>query len=326
MKKGTEAIAIVGPGALGSLFAALLWRAGRRVVLVDHRPDRAGRLNGSGIKVEFPDRDGGQVAGFTARPEVVTWQDLGSLGQDERFGAVFVLVKAHQTAAIVEQLGKILAPSGLLISLQNGIGHQDLLSQAAPASDIVLGVALLGANKPREDLVRLAGAGKVIMGFAFGGGADRRLRLLGQCLEEAGFQVELAEDIHEFLWEKLFVNVGINAITALCGIRNGQILEISGAQRIMEAAVEEAWQVYVASGRDRHELGHVLMRVREVCRATGANISSMLQDRKACRATEIEFINGAVCGLAGRYGVKTPVNATLCDLVRVCQEVSWKVA
>ena len=134
---------------------------------------------------------------------------------------------------------------------------------------------------------------------------------------KAGIETEVAEDVRSIVWGKLLINVGINAITALTGIKNGELLDLEATQALSRAAVEEAAAVAKAQNIAVRE--DVVAHVLEVARATGANRSSMGQDVDNRRLTEIGAINGVVVKEAERLGMPAPVNQTLTALVETLQ-------
>jgi len=125
----------------------------------------------------------------------------------------------------------------------------------------------------------------------------------------AGIPVQTTEDVVGRAWGKLFVNVGINALSAIHGRRNGQLLTSCAIRSRMKAAVREAEAVAQACGHVVTE--DPVEAVFRVCRRTRRNVSSMLQDVRAGRRTEIDAINGFVVAQGERYGVDTPVNREL---------------
>ena len=139
------------------------------------------------------------------------------------------------------------------------------------------------------------------------------------CLQAGGLSVAAAENILDRLWGKLFVNVGINALTAIHDCCNGDLLSLPEAGAEMEAAVREAWNLAVAKGIT--VAGDPYAITLEVCRATAANISSMRQDVLKKKRTEIDAINGAVVREAARLGIPVPVNESL---VRRIKEIEGR--
>jgi 2-dehydropantoate 2-reductase len=145
------------------------------------------------------------------------------------------------------------------------------------------------------------------------------LQNLATTLNRAGLQAQVVADIEPILWSKLVVNVGINALTAILGVPNGELLKIPTCQNVMDGAIAEAVQVASGCGIQLH-LQKEIEKVRAVCNSTAANISSMLQDVKRQKKTEIDQINGAVVRMAASLGMASPVNEVLTALVRSLEE------
>jgi 2-dehydropantoate 2-reductase len=122
----------------------------------------------------------------------------------------------------------------------------------------------------------------------------------------------VVDDIRDAVWEKLLVNVGINAATALARVPNGALIDGPG-ERVLEAAVAEARRVAAAEGREVS--ADAAERALDVAESTATNVSSMRADLEAGRRTEVEALNGAVVARGEAHGVPTPVNRTLADLV-----------
>jgi 2-dehydropantoate 2-reductase len=134
--------------------------------------------------------------------------------------------------------------------------------------------------------------------------------------EKAGLKVCYSNNVMGALWRKLLVNVGINALTAITGLRNGRLIELEETDELLRLAVSEAVSIANAKGIDL-ELADPVEHVRDVARMTGKNRSSMLQDVKKKRKTEIEVINGAIVKEGVQLGISTPINKVLYNLVKV---------
>jgi len=117
------------------------------------------------------------------------------------------------------------------------------------------------------------------------------------------------------IWDKLLVNIGINALTALTGLKNGQLLEFEETEELLESLVQEAWEV--AKRKEIKLYRDPVEHTKEVCRLSAGNMSSMLQDVTKKRKTEIDVINGAVVEEGKKLGIETPVNAVITKLVKV---------
>lgn len=298
-------VAIVGPGALGCLLAASLGRIGVEIRVLDHDSQRAGLLRHSGLTLEQGERLEHFPIQATADPLRIGPVDL-----------VLLCVKSPALGRALLSLLPLLTKSTLLLAWQNGIGHLPVLQEADLPCSVALAVTSLGANLVGPGRVRFGGEGATRFGFLriTQEEAKPALQETAALFRRAGFEVRVAEDIQAQVWNKLLVNVGINALTAIHGCENGALLDNPEALRLMRAAVLEAAEVALAQGIA--VAPDPVARTIAVCRATAANISSMLQDVRQARQTEIEGINGAVLEEARRLGIPAPVNAKLFAAVR----------
>ncbi len=297
--------AIVGAGAMGCLFGGLLAEAGVEVWLVDVWPEHVAALQGRGLAVEQGGRHRTIRVRATTDPAAVDGADL-----------VVVFVKAVHTPAAARTAAGIAGRGGLVLTLQNGMGNAEALGRAVAPDRVLAGTTAHGATLLGPGAIRHAGAGPTVLGPWAGAGRAAAERVAG-LLRRAGFEVAVVDDPRPALWHKLLVNVGINAITALTGIRNGQLLDLPQTRNLVAEAVAEAATVARAAGVAVD--GDPVDRVLAVARATAENRSSMGQDVDAGRPTEIAAINGFVVAQADRLGVPVPVNRTLAALVETLQ-------
>lgn len=297
-------IAIIGPGALGGLLGALLFEAGEEVTLVDYLPERAARLKRQGLRLRTPAGAERQIPVPISLP-----------GEAGPAALVIVAVKAHQTQAAALSLRPLLAEHGLVLSLQNGLGNLETLAAAVGPQRLLAGVAMLGVTRTAAGEIILAGEGPLIIGVPSGSQvSSEELARVAAALRRAGLDCREQPDIELALWEKLLVNVGLNPLTALLRVPNGALLKLPEAWELALAAAREAQQVARAAGLpldlDPEEL------LRQVCQATAANHSSMLQDVLAGRPTEIDALNGQVASRGQALGIPTPINRLLTQLLR----------
>jgi 2-dehydropantoate 2-reductase len=134
----------------------------------------------------------------------------------------------------------------------------------------------------------------------------------------AGIETEVSTRIHDLVWNKLLTNVGINALTALTGLKNGKLLDFPETLRLMEALVSEAAEVARRKGVRIDK--NPLEKVKAVAEATRENRSSMGQDFDFKRRTEIDAINGAVVREAAKLGISVPYNQIVTDLVKAIEK------
>jgi 2-dehydropantoate 2-reductase len=294
-------IMVVGPGAMGCLFASRLKSAGSNVVLLDYKQERAELINSQGIIVEEPHGSSlvkvpAILGGPAFTPEVI-----------------IIFVKATQTRAAAQSAARFAGPGTLVLTLQNGLGNLDILVEIFGSERVSAGITAEGGTLLGPGRVRHAGSGETIIG------RPRPLNDVAERLIEtfnrAGFKAMGVESIEGLIWGKLIVNVGINALAAITGLRNGDLPRIEPLRMIMKEAVEEAAALAEAKGIAL-PYGDPLKKVFEVCESTSANLASMLQDVLRKRQTEVDAINGAVALQAEVLGIQAPVNRTLARLIK----------
>ena len=296
-------IAVVGPGALGCLFATKLFSAAAAhdsVMLIDHRPERARRLNRQGII--FEPENGTEIFSVPVFHDPQTLSEIDIL---------ISCVKSYDLQESLDFVQPLLTPTTLLVFLQNGISHLQYSEPAEFGAIPVFGSSSEGATRLGAGHIRHAGTGHTFLGFPEkqGNQATEQLRNLLAFLQKSGLACSLADDIHARLWAKLFINVGINGLTALENCSNGQLLESERTLSKLKILVREAKAVACAQGIAIRE--DPTQATIAVCKSTASNISSMLQDVRNRRPTEIDAINGAVSRIARQYGIPTPENDEL---------------
>lgn len=296
---------VVGPGAMGCLFAARLKKAGYEVTLLDYIQKRAAQIDQQGIKVE-------EVTGeYTVQVPTVAGEL--SLSPD----LVLICVKSNRTREASQAIRPMLDPEALILSLQNGLGNLEILEEVFGIEKALGGVTAEGATLLGPGKIRHAGQGETIIGS--GCNSECPVGKIVSDFNKAGFKTRSVDNVNDFIWGKLIINAGINALTAITRLKNGRLPELLGTRTIMEEAVKEA--VAVARARNiQLPYPDPVGRVMDVCRATAGNIASMLQDVLKERITEVEFINGAIVREGKSMGIPTPVNLTLTRIVQAIQE------
>lgn len=300
-------IAIVGAGAMGCLFTHLLSRTDSQIFLLDIHPERVEAIRREGLFVEGVSGDHVLRPSIHLDPEKIGPVDL-----------ILLCVKAPDTLNAARSASALLGRDTPVLTLQNGLGNIEAIEEALGPGRALGGTTSMGATVLSLNRIRHAGWGETVLGEPSGKRTARVETVLG-LFEASGLKVAFTEDLRGLLWSKLIVNIGINALTALTGLHNGQIPLHAGSRRILEKAVEEAVRVTSALGV-RLLYPDPLEKVLSVCEATAANASSMLQDVLREKKTEVNQIQGALIREAARLGIPTPVNETLRDLVVTLEE------
>ncbi|MDJ0983900.1 MAG: 2-dehydropantoate 2-reductase [Desulfobacterales bacterium] len=301
-------VAIVGAGAMGSLFGSLLAEGGHDVWLFDVWQEHIDAVNRNGMTIEFDSK--------ARNIELQAASDPGKIGESE---LVLIFVKSTQTKAAAQTAAHLACPEGLVMTLQNGMGNAETIAQFFSPDRILVGTTAHGSTMLEAGSIRHAGAGPTTVGMWSQGESEfKRAQQIADQFAQSGIQTAAVKDVRPVLWDKLLVNIGINAITALSGIKNGQILDLECTKDLSRAAVKEAASVALA--QDINIRNDAVDHVFQVAGATAANRSSMGQDVDHCRPTEIDAINGFVVREAERLGIEAPVNQTLTALVQTMEE------
>jgi 2-dehydropantoate 2-reductase len=293
-------LVVLGTGALACAIGGRLARDGVRVVLVGSWRAAREAIAQRGVVVHEP-------AGTWAAPvETASSDDL-----PEGCSTALVLVKGPNTSRAARTLARVLTPRGVAVTLQNGVGPRETLAAALGPRRVAAGVALLGAFLLAPGEVSVV-PGRIVLGEEEA--TREAVRALVRRLRAAGQEVETTRELDRVVWTKLAANCAINALSALTGRTNGELLEDPAALGTLRQAAREVGAVAAALGVP---LGADAASVSEqVARATAPNHSSMRQDLERGAATEIESLNGAVVALGRRVSVPTPVNERLWREVR----------
>jgi 2-dehydropantoate 2-reductase len=300
-------ILIVGPGAMGCLYAFLLTRAGYEAWLLDNSEERAEQIRAQGLKIEG-------VSGNCQLPFTRIRACAREIGIAD---LIIIFVKAYDTTAALRSVREVVATNTILLTLQNGIGNAEILREAYPHNPIVAGTTAQGATLLGRGHIRHAGAGETVIGGIDDNSAFHA-KLIRDLFMSAYIPTGIAEDVTGIMWGKLLVNCGINPFTAILKITNGQLPEIPALGEVMRAAVAEGAAIARAAGITL-PYNDPAARVIEVCAATANNRSSMLQDIEAGRKTEIDYLNGALVRYAHKAGLDAPVNSFLTHLVKALE-------
>ena len=307
-------ITIVGPGALGCLIALLVKNKTKEEVwLLDKYPERAKKMHSDGLRLDGP--GGGSVVKVNVTADA---KDIGS-----PCDLVVICVKSYSTEDACKAIRQIVSEKTCVMTLQNGIGNVQILNDYFGEDKVIAGITNHGATLVGPGHVRHAGKGDTVIGRS-DGKLSGILKETSNILSKAGFETKISKDINSVIWSKLVINVGINALTAVTRLNNGRLLEYEEAGNLMRGAVQEAVKV-VKRKRIKLAYDDPIQKVESVCKATAANVSSMLQDVLNKKRTEIDFINGAIVRHGRSVNIQTPVNEVLTNLVKTI-ETSYEKA
>ena len=321
-------IGFIGAGSIGSLFGGYLASIhsdeNPLEIVFFGRRDHALAINEAGLRLTAGDKDlllknikvYGNAQDFTG--------SLG-IGYGYKFDFLFLTTKAYDTERTMIQFKEIIESSNWFIILQNGIGNEALVKEYCNEDKILRIITSHGALLENYGHVRHTGVGFTKIGFAYlkpdkntvkdYGGAYESLIDLKNLLSAGGLETEIVEDIITCSWEKVFVNIGINAIGALTGLTNGQLLEKDSLREMMGNAVNEALEVAGVKQIDLLDRDYVEL-MYSVAKKTYNNKNSMLQDVLKGKPTEIDFINGRIVEFGKKLGIEVVTNELLTTLIK----------
>ncbi len=296
-------IVIVGPGAIGCLFAGFFAGSGKDVGLLDKNPDRVADIAAKGVRIES--------GGVTHVVRVAVSAAPGDLGAAD---LLFVCVKSYDVPAAIRHALPLVGKDTVIVSLANGSGNVEKIAEVADPDRIVCGITSHGSTSLGHGHVRHAGAGATIFA-SFVPAMRQNAELAAGALDDAGMESRVSDDMRGVIWSKLVVSAAINPLTAVMDVENGRLLDDPWARVTMRRAAEESSAVAAAKGI-RLAYDDPVEEIERVCRDTARNISSMLQDVRRGRRTEVDAINGVVVADARALGIAVPTNEMLIEQVR----------
>ncbi|HIG34109.1 MAG TPA: 2-dehydropantoate 2-reductase [Candidatus Poseidoniales archaeon] len=305
-------VAILGTGALGGVIAGCL--ADTRAELVCVSRGRSAELIESGLTIFTPE---GSMEMIPRERYFLLDSEKGPL-EEIMCGSCDVAIvagKANSTTSLSSIAEDILSENGVAVSIQNGLGHAGIIASRVGWNSVIGGSTTHSAWRDGEGSVHWTGRGSIFLGTMDGSEPDPTTSEFVSLLEEAGLNPKWSSDIEKEIWRKLMINVAINPICAIAGVRNGALSQIPELWAQSLEAMREAESVARASGIDLGAMDNEEY-LRKVVTATSENRVSMLQDLMAGRKTEIDFLCGAVVSKGEELGIPTPRNEVLLALVR----------
>ena len=294
-------VAVMGAGAVGCYYGAVLARAGRQVTLIG-RPQHVQAVQRSGLRL--------QTSTFDEHVRL-----RASTEPDSARGAGLILfsVKSTDTEAAGKALAPHVARDAAILTLQNGVDNAERLA-ATLGREVIPAVVYVAVEMAGAGHVRHHGRGELVIG----GGAGSKA--IVEAFGAAGVTVEISDNVAGALWAKLIVNCAYNALSAITQLPYGRLVQGAGVPAVMRDVVDECLAVAQASGvkvpGDMHEA------VRRIAQTMPGQYSSTAQDLTRGKKTEIDHLNGFVVRKGEALGVHTPVNHVLLALVQSLESKS----
>ena len=298
-------IGIIGAGALGSAIGGTLAAAGETVTLVSRNTAHVSAINASGLVMRSVGAD------LSVKVKATTPADA-----KEPVDLAIVLVKSFHTAEAVRAASGIIGPETTVLSLQNGLGHEEVLADVVGAEKVVAGKTYVGgvALAPGDVLAVVDGRDTII--GELDGQVSPRIVAIAATFRTAGLATIVSKNIRGAMWDKLLVNVATGALAGITTLTYGDLYAVPEIETTAMAAVAEAIAVARAAGVQIEPTDPRVPWRKAASGLPPEFKTSMLQSLEKGSITEIDFINGAVVREGARRGVPTPVNATLVACIK----------
>jgi len=300
-------ISILGAGAMGSLFGGLLAEAGEAVTLLDLNQAHLEAVRTRGLRLQTDQGDRRITSLQACRPEEAS--EVPEL--------LIVFTKTLHTRTALQGVQHLLGPDTCVLTLQNGLGNVEAIGEFVPLDRILVGVTTWPADAVAPGHVHSHGEGAIRLSTA--DGAKREvLARIASALANAGLRAQADLHVWAAVWEKVAFNAALNSLCAVTRCTVDQLNGASGGQALAMSIVDEVIAVARANGVEA-DGAKTRANVTHAMAAHVGHKPSMLQDVLAGRASEIDFINGAVVAAANRLGMKVVHTECLLTLVHLAE-------
>jgi 2-dehydropantoate 2-reductase len=291
-------IAVIGAGAVGCFYGAMLLRAGHDVTLIG-RQTHVDAINAQGLYFESPI--------FTGFIPAKAATDIADLTPPD---LVLFAVKSGDTDDTAAALRPILKPDTIVLSLQNGVDNPQRL-RAIVSQPVIAAAVYVAAEMPAAGHIKHNGRGELVIG------ASPQSEALAKLLSDASVPTTIADDIDAVQWSKLINNCAYNALSAVAGIAYGEMFKVDGVPDIVTNAVVECLEVARACGISLP--ADLLDKTLALAASMPLQQSSTSQDLARGKPSEIDFLNGFIVRKGAEHGIPTPTNHALQVMVKLVE-------
>ena len=299
-------IAVIGAGAMGSIYGGKLSKT-NEVYLVVRKQPVADEINTNGVIID----ENGESNVYHPHA-VIDSREVGCVD------LVILFVKATTSESALAGNTALIGPETRLMTLQNGAGHEDILGKFAAENRIVIGTTEDNGAVISPNHVRWGGVGNTNVGTVVPD-EDGFLPKLKEAFDSCGFNVKIHENIQYLIWDKLFTNVSLSAVTGILQVDMGYIAGNAYAWEMTKALIHEAIVTAKAAGMEFDE-EEITERVKNTSLNNPNGCTSIRADLRDGRKTEVNTISGAVVRAAAKYGVDVPSHKFVVNMVHAMEE------
>ena len=299
-------ITILGAGAMGMLFGGYL-SVRNDVWLLDVKQQRIDKINRDGVRIRERETD------RVFYPKGVT-----SCQGLEPMDLVLVFVKAMFTQEALEKNRALLGPQTYLMTLQNGVGHEETLLRYTDKAHVILGMTQHNSSVLDNGYVDHGGAGRTVIGLPEGD--SDVLKPIAEMLSVSGFPCEVSNKVKKDIWEKLFLNTAASSLTGILQMPLGYIAENPSARWLMERLAEEAVRTANAEIGAQFRTEDVVRSIRTVLTNAKEGYTSVYADIKNGHRTEVDTISGSVVRAARRQQIAVPYHEAVVAILHALED------
>lgn len=298
-------IAVLGAGAMGGLYSAYLSRC-NQVTVVDVYAALVDKINAEGLEVQEPD---GSSAVYHPRAAVST-QGMGPVD------LIVVFVKAMFSESALNSNRDIIGPDTYIMTLQNGSGHEDTLGKFVTQDHIIIGTTQHNACVAGLGITRHGGSGITHMGCVTGSAG--RLQKFADAFSACGLEADVSDSVQEMIWNKMFTNASVSALTGALQVPMGYIARNEYAWKLCQQLLREAVDVAAGLGMN-FDYDQKVAEVKAVCENSPEGLTSIYADLRDGRRSEVDTISGSIVRAGRKTGVPTPGHTFLVQFIHAME-------
>ena len=299
-------ITVIGPGAMGLLFGGYLSQK-HEVTLIGRNPQRMEQLASQGVTIR--EADGSQAVFHPRACVSASGRGYADL--------ILLLVKSGASEKALEACRELIGPDTLLMTLQNGAGHEKLLCRFADPSRVIIGTTQQGSYRLDDTGICHSGKGDTVLGAVTGDSA--RFAPVADCFSQCGFPCQVSDQVQGMIWSKLMINASSSVLSGILQTAQGYVAENEYAWRIAKKLIGEICAVASADGYP-FDSEEQIARIKRHLSLAPDGYTSIYADLKAGRPTEVSVINGAVADAGHRLGVPVPTHELIVELVHAMEQ------
>lgn len=302
-------ILVFGAGAMGSVFGGFL--SSKNDVTLIGRGEHIDTINEKGLRISG-------IWGEHRFKRLKAFKSVAEIQKNASFDLVMITTKSYDTAVAVKAVLPFAEETTAIMSMQNGIGNEDVIASAVGEENTMGGMAIFGARFLEPGHVEVTVYASECLVGDLAGGVTQRAKEIAFTFSIAGIPTKASDNIIRDKWMKTFYNVALNPLSAILRVPYGEVGERPETRAIMKAMLREAFEV-----ADQLKIPleftweeYFAYLLEKQLPPTSSHRSSMLQDIERGKRTEIDYLNGAIASLGKTVGIKTPVNETITGIIK----------